>query len=383
MAQLSKGDTFADTQQLTATRLNQLVDSATLLVGAITEQTAITANTLETTDATIVSDAGVLKKATIGDFFGSGIPLVSATLTSTANNDITITPNDGVVVTGSTYISTDGLTVTVTTLVAHGLLVNNVILISAAGSGYNGTFRISAVTSLTFQYVMPLLTAATLTPTATACNYTRKASSLIAGNEVVNGTQFVTGAIESPTIKSTTSAEFNLSTAKTSNVTTAMQFSGVPVMALASIAETSVPFAQCDATTSGNLSSTCNQWRTVLTLSSLTKTDKEMWVIDADFPYVYYSSFSARFRFIQASNSSVLAMQTHYLQGFINYVNGQAKLNVVIPVGTTFTADSIRLEFNYTATAVTAGGILNVGYGGAMTDSTITRLVRITKYNKP
>ena len=383
MAQLSKGDTFADTQQLTATRLNQLVDSATLLVGAITDQTAITANTLEATDTTIVSDAGVLKKATVGDFFGSGIPIVSATLTSTANKDITITPNDGVIVTGSTYISTDGLTVTVTTLVAHGLLVNNVVLISAAGTGYNGTFRISAVTSLTFQYVMPLLTAATATPTATACNYTRKASSLIAGNEVVNGNQFVTGAIESPTIKSTTAAEFNLSTAKTSNVTTAMQFSGVPVMGLASIAETTVPFFQCDATTSGGLSSTCNQWKTVLTLSGLTKTDKEMWVIDADFVAVYFSQWTARFRLVQASTNTVLAMQQSFLQGFLNYHTLQVKMQAVIPVGTTFTADSIRLECFYTATAVQASSILNIGYGGALADNTITRVARITKYNKP
>ena len=383
MAQLSKGDTFADTQQLTATRLNQLVDSATLLVGAITDQTAITANTLEASDATIVSDAGVLKKATVGDFFGSGIPLVSATLTSTANKDITITPNDGVIVAGSTYVSSDGLTVTVTTLVAHGLLVNNVVLISAAGTGYNGTFRITAVTSLTFQYVMPLLTAATVTPTATACNYTRKASSLIAGNEVVNGSQFVTGAIESPTIKSTTAAEFNLSTAKTSNVTTAMQFSGVPVMGLASIAETSVPFFQCDGTTAGGLSSTCNQWKTVTTLSSLTKTDKEMWVINFDFPAVYYSGFSSKFRIIQASNSSVLAMNLTFLQGFLNYHTLQIQMEAVIPVGTTFTADSIRLECFYSCTAVNPSAILNVGYGGSMTDSTITRVGRITKYNKP
>ena len=383
MAQLSKGDTFADTQQLTATRLNQLVDSATLLVGAITDQTAITANTLEATDTTIVSDAGVLKKATVGDFFGSGLPLVSATLTSTANKDITFTPNDGVIVAGSTYISSDGLTVTVTTLVAHGLLVNNVVLISAAGSGYNGTFRITAVTSLTFQYVMPLLTAATATPTATACNYTRKASSLIAGNEVVNGNQFVTGAIESPTIKSTTTAEFNLSTAKTSNVTTAMQFSGVPVMGLASIAESTIPFFQCDGTTAGGLSSTCNQWKTVFTFSGLTKTDKEMWIIETDFVATFFSQWFARFRLIQASTNTVFAMEQYYYQGFLNFVYIQPKLKIVIPVGTTFTADSFRLECFYTCTSVQASSVLNIGYGGAQTDPTITRVARITKFNKP
>lgn len=381
MPQISKGDTFADQQQLTATRLNQLVDSATLLVGAISEQTPITANTLTSSDTTIVNNSGSLKKATVGDFFGSGIPLVSPSLTSTANNDITVTPNDGTAVTGSTYISIDGLTVTVTTLVAHGLAVNNTVLIANAGTGYNGTFRINAVSTNTFEYI--LTTAATATPSATACTYTRKASVLVSGNEVVTGNIFANGEIQSPTIKSTTSADFNLSTTKTSNVTTAMQFSGVPIMGLSSIAETAVPFFQCDATTAGGLSTTCNQWKTVLTLSSLTKTDKEMWVIEADFPYVFYSAFSARFRFVQASNSSVLAMQTQYIQGFLNFVNGQAKVTAVIPVGTTFTSDSIRLECNYTATAVTAGAVLNVGFGGAMTDSTITRLARITKYVKP
>ena len=58
-------------------------------------------------------------------------------------------------------------------------------------------------------------------------------------------------------------------------------------------------------------------------------------------------------------------------------------MEAVIPVGTTFTADSIRLECFYSCTAVNPSAILNVGYGGSMTDSTITRVGRITKYNKP
>jgi hypothetical protein len=230
MPQLSKGDTFADQQQLTATRLNQLVDSATLLVGAISEQTAITANSLESTDTTIVNDSGTLKKATIGDIVGSGVPVITTSVTSTANNDITLTANDGTSVTGSTYISTDGITVTVTTLAAHGLSVNNVITISSAGTGYNGSFRVSAVTTNTFQYV--LATAATATPSATACTYIRKATVINTGNNVVTGNVFVNNEIQAPTIKSTTSAEFNLSTTKTNNVTTASRSSNVTALRL-------------------------------------------------------------------------------------------------------------------------------------------------------
>ena len=376
MAQLSKGDTFADTQQLTATRLNQLVDSATLLVGAITDQPSITANTLEATDTTLVNDAGTLKEATISDFLNSGLPVTSSVINASANKDIVVTPYDSASVAGSSYVSGDGLTVVVTTLAAHGLVANNVVLISGAGTGYNGTFKITAVTSLTFTYVM--FTAATATGSPTSCTYVRKASEIVNGNIVATGSTFVGSKLNALDLEVSGTALI-----KTANITTDVQYSNVPVMGLASVSETTVPFFQCDATTTVALANTCNQWKTVTTLSSLTKTNKEMWVIDADFVAYYFSQFQARFRLVQASTNTVLAMQTSFLQGFLNYHYLQVKMQAVIPVGTTFTADSIRLECFYTANAVQASSILNVGYGGSLTDSTITRVIRTTKYNKP
>lgn len=95
MPQISKGDTFANSQQLTATRLNQLVDAATLLVGAISEQPSITANTLEATDSTIVNDGGVLKKATVGDILNSNLPVSTSSITGGAGVDIAVTPAAG------------------------------------------------------------------------------------------------------------------------------------------------------------------------------------------------------------------------------------------------------------------------------------------------
>lgn len=95
MAQISKGDTFVDGQQVTGARLNQLVDSSTLLVGAITDQPSITANTLETTDSTIVNDAGVLKEATIGDILNSNLPISTSSITGGAGVDIAVTPAAG------------------------------------------------------------------------------------------------------------------------------------------------------------------------------------------------------------------------------------------------------------------------------------------------
>ena len=95
MAQISKGDTFVDGQQVTGARLNQLVDSSVLLVGAITDQPSITANTLEATDSTIVNDAGVLKEATIGDILNSNLPITTSSITGGAGVDITVTPAAG------------------------------------------------------------------------------------------------------------------------------------------------------------------------------------------------------------------------------------------------------------------------------------------------
>jgi hypothetical protein len=66
MAQLSKGDTFADGQQVTGARLNQLVDSSVLLAGAITEQGALS-GTVEGADTVLIYDNSVtnLRKVTV------------------------------------------------------------------------------------------------------------------------------------------------------------------------------------------------------------------------------------------------------------------------------------------------------------------------------
>ena len=95
MAQISKGDTFTDGQQVTGSRLNQLIDSATILVNVITDQTSITPNTLQATDSTIVNDAGVLREATVGDFLNSNLPITTSAIGGVAGADIVLTPAAG------------------------------------------------------------------------------------------------------------------------------------------------------------------------------------------------------------------------------------------------------------------------------------------------
>lgn len=231
MAQINKGDTFVDGQSVTGSRLNALVDSATLAVGAITDQTNVTAGSLVSADSTIVAVSGVLKEATMGDINGSNIPVVTSSVTAGTSSDIVITPNDSTVVSGIPYVSADGLTVVATTPTAHGLTVGQVLLISAAGTGYNGTFRITAVQTFspyTFTYVMT--TAATAG--SGSFSYTKKGTIKNTGNKVISGNLYVDG---NAVITGTTNLTGIV------NVTGDIQYNGTPVYGLYAT-ETSLPY---------------------------------------------------------------------------------------------------------------------------------------------
>jgi hypothetical protein len=194
MTQISKGDTFADSQQLTASRLNQLVDSATLVVGAITDQAAMTAKTLEATDAIIVSDSGVLKKATIEDVLNSNIPVVAASVTTSVidaeiNKDVIITPFDGVVVTSKVFTSANGTTVAIAS-VAHGLTTGQVVQVTASITEYSGTFRIIVTSIDEFSYTIPVA----VTAASGTCSYVKKASEVVNGQLSISGSQHIVGS---------------------------------------------------------------------------------------------------------------------------------------------------------------------------------------------
>lgn len=92
--QIYAGEAFANGQQVDALRLNNHVAHATLLAGAVTEQTALTPNTVAAGDGLIIHDASVsaLRKATAGDILGSGVPIVTSSVTAVAGADLVITP---------------------------------------------------------------------------------------------------------------------------------------------------------------------------------------------------------------------------------------------------------------------------------------------------
>lgn len=239
MSQLSKGDTFADGQQLTAARLNQLVDSGQLLVGAITEQTAMTANTLEATDAVIVSDSGVLKKATIGDIINSNLPVATSALTTpvingSANNDVVLTPYDGVNVTGKVFTSSDGITAVVTS-VAHGLQTGQVVSVTASNTIYSGTYAVIVLSVDTFSYKVRQTTPVAASGT---CSYTKKATELVKGNKSSTENSFVGGSstiLGSQIIAGNESIDGNLEVVGTMSVSGQSTFTVAPKLGTTAI----------------------------------------------------------------------------------------------------------------------------------------------------
>lgn len=97
MAQIQSPETYADGQQVTAARLNNQTNGATLLPGAVTDQTALTANTVASGDTVLLHDASAsaLRKATAGDLLGSNLPITTSSITGGAGVDITVTPAAG------------------------------------------------------------------------------------------------------------------------------------------------------------------------------------------------------------------------------------------------------------------------------------------------
>jgi hypothetical protein len=216
--QFQSPETYAVGQQLTAARLNNMVNNAVPLPGLITDRTNLTANTVATGDSILLHDASAaaVVEATASDLLNSNIAITTSSITAGTGSDILISPQDGTIVTGSSFTSANGLTVVVTTSVAHGLSVGQVVTTSAATqTGYNGTFRITAVTTVspfTFTYVMT--TAGTIG--SGTISYVKQGVVKNPEHEVINGNIYVDG---NAVITGTTTQVGNVAVTGNSTVT--------------------------------------------------------------------------------------------------------------------------------------------------------------------
>ena len=388
MAQLQSPETYADGQQVTAARLNNQTNGATLLPGAITDQTNITANTVASNDSVLLYDlsATALREANVSDVLGSNLPVTTSAVTAGANSDVVVTPNNGTIVTGQAYTSGDGLTVTVTST-AHVLVVGQVILVTAAATGYNGTFRVATVATNSFTYVMT--TAAT--PGSSTLSYTKlgsvrnagsesvAGSLFVAGNAVISGTTAIAGAATvagATTLSGATTVSGALTASGTANFTGALQVNGTVGYVLTEIfEETMSPVAPA---VGNNL---------VFTSTAFTKPADEIWVFEADFHISGVSGwgFAIGFRYGSATAYSGTYQYTRMWSVSGNTL-GQVFHEVArwtAGTGTTFTAETVKADLR-----VSSGSLANafvqtssfISWTGFATTNVTPSKFRIYKY---
>lgn len=142
MAQIQSPETYADGQQVTAARLNNQTNGAVLLPGAVTDQTAISGG-VASADSVIVHDASAsaIRKATVTELLGGGVPVVATSVTGVAGSDLILAGAAGqnvevsgnLDVTGNEVI-TGGLTVTGNTTLDAGLNVNGLAAFNATSA---------------------------------------------------------------------------------------------------------------------------------------------------------------------------------------------------------------------------------------------------------
>lgn len=205
MAQISKGDTFTNGEQVTGARLNQLVDSATILSGAITEQGAMTANTVAANDSVLLHDlsANALRKPTVGDLLNSNLPITSSSITGGAGGDVTITPAAGQKVDIAGALESDSSNVVGNETVGGNLSVEGGLTVAGT---VNGTGAIKIATGTTAERPA--------SPVAGQLRFNTTSNAL----EVYSGTTWINGVTSG-------SALFD----GTVNITGVIQYNGTPV----------------------------------------------------------------------------------------------------------------------------------------------------------
>ena len=329
MAQISKGDTFADGQQVTGARLNQLVDSSVLVVGAVTDQPAITAATVAIDDQMILADTSTatLKKVSVGDILGSSLPIVATTIAGTAitgttvttpivnssaNNDVLVTPYDGVNVTGKPFNSPDGITATISSL-AHGLTTGSLVQITASNTAYSGLYKITVTNADEFKYtVYPVAVLASGT-----CSYIKKATERIIGNQTVSGNVIVAG---NETIEGNLRVVGDVAMDGNLNITGTLKVNGTTGYILYEVLEEGIPY--WGATTATN-------YNGVFASTVFTKPSDEIWEFEVSYNiygdtgygmgvgvrYGSQAAFSGTYKFVEyytvATHSYSIYHRTH------------------------------------------------------------------------
>jgi len=321
MPQISKGETFTNGEQVTGARLNQLVDSSTLLAGAILDQGAMTANTVAATDSVLLYDlsATALRKPTVSDVLNSNLPVTTSAITGGAGVDIVVTPAATMKFDVAGAFEADSSNIVGNETIGGTLAVTGTSTFTGNATftaGVGGTSAIKIATGTTAERPA--------SPVAGQLRFNTTSNAL----EVYSGSAWINGVTSG-------SATFD----GTVNITGAIQYNGTPVYGMYEVVN-------------GGYNSSTGLW------SVYTKPSDEIWVVNFGVkngdagagakPTIYIAPST----YIQGDDIETLYVYLGYENTF-----SYAYSTLIIPAGTAFTSKAIVTGLGGT------GNINGGGYG--------------------
>jgi hypothetical protein len=387
MAQLQSPETYADGQQVTAARLNNQTNGATLLPGAITDQSSLAALTVASGDSVLLHDASTtsLRKTTVNDLLNSGIPITAATSTidtltvdqvvGKTNKDIDLNPNNGLTVTSKTFTSSDGITANVTA-VAHGLKTGMHLNVTASNPAYTGKQVITVTSpdgfSFTIKQTTPVAASGTLSYNADAT--TKTTGNLFVAEQATVGTDL--RVIGNSAVQGNSRVDGTLNVTGLANFTGGISVSGGNFLVMYAVTEEIIPFYQA--------LSPANVFVLAYTGPVFDKPSNEFWYFEVDGNLAYNSpsgagSVGVVLKFVDNATTNPYSI----IVGQAGVASGNVDLHFhtswIIPTGTALTSERIKIMFYQNI--FTFGSGAGVGFGQIQTtgESNQTHALNPTK----
>jgi hypothetical protein len=324
MAQILSPLTFTSGQVLTAADLNAHVNSATLLAGHITDQTAVTAFDIQSTDIFNIYDTSgaVLRKATVDDLMRSGMIATFNTISGKAGQNLTITPASTYAVAIIGNLTSSGTLSVTSTSTLTGDVTAGANLTVTGLANFNTTEAIKIPVGTTAQR-----------PASPVVGQIRFNSTLTA-TEIYNGTTWDAVPV----------AGTNLTLPNTVNFTGAIQFNGTPVYALSAVTEETIPNS---GYSSGIL----------FTSSPFTKPSDEIWHFEIEGTIARNNSIGVgthALQFINTSGVSYSQWLFYFTSGSMNQ-DASFKASWVVNSGTALTVETVRVSPNANSNIAQSG----------------------------
>ncbi len=393
MAQIQSPETYADGQQVTATRLNNQTNGAILLPGAIADQTPLAANTVDIADTILLNDVstGGLRKATVGDVFNSGISINSPSATidtltvdqvnGKTNKDIDINPNNGVLVTGKTFNSSDGITASVTS-VAHGLKTGMHLNVTASNTAYSGK-QVITVTgpdsfSFTIKQATPVAASGTLSYTADAT--TKAYGNLFVSEQATVGNDL--RVVGNSITQGTSRVDGSLTVSGVANFSSGITISGSTFLVMYAVTEEIIPFYQAPAGSVLN-------YVLAYTGSIFDKPANEFWYFEVDGNLAYYNPANSNavtvvLKFVDNATTNPYSIVVGQAGASSAQVDLHFHTSWIVPTGTGLVSERVKIMFYHNCTSST---FPSIGFGQIQTTGEVNTThplnptkIRIFKY---